>query len=42
MTTPADGSPPIYRFGDLTLDAARRRVTRERKPVELKALDFDL
>ena len=42
MTTPADGLPSIYRFADLTLDAARRRVTRQGQPIELKALDFDL
>ena len=28
MTTPADRLPSIYRFADLTLDVARRRVTR--------------
>ena len=42
MTTPADGLPSIYRFADLTLDVARRRVTRQGQPIELKALDFDL
>jgi TolB-like protein/DNA-binding winged helix-turn-helix (wHTH) protein/Tfp pilus assembly protein PilF len=31
-----------YRFADLTLDAARRSVTRNGEPIELKALDFDL
>ena len=31
-----------YRFADLMLDAARRRVEREGSPIELKALDFDL
>ena len=42
MTTPADGLPSNYRFADLTLDVARRRVTRQGQPIELKALDFDL
>ncbi len=42
MTTPADGLPSNYRFADLTLDVARRCVTRQGKPIELKALDFDL
>jgi TolB-like protein/DNA-binding winged helix-turn-helix (wHTH) protein/tetratricopeptide (TPR) repeat protein len=42
MTTPADAPPSVFRFADLTLDAARRRVTRQGQPVELKALDFDL
>src|SRR6185295_11243279 len=42
MTTPADGNPPNYRFADLTLDVARRSVTRNGQPIELKALDFDL
>jgi len=43
MTTPADGHlPSIYRFADLTLDVARRCVTRQGRPIELKALDFDL
>ena len=28
MTTPADDPPSLYRFADLTLDAARRCVTR--------------
>ena len=41
MTTVAD-SPSTYRFADLNLDAARRRVTRQGQPIELKALDFDL
>ena len=31
-----------YRFADLALDVARRRVTRDGQPIELKALDFDL
>jgi len=34
--------PSVYRFADLTLDVARRSVTRQRTPIELKALDFDL
>ena len=42
MTTPADGNPSNYRFADLTLDVARRSVTRGDQPIELKALDFDL
>jgi TolB-like protein/DNA-binding winged helix-turn-helix (wHTH) protein len=42
MTTPVDGLPSNYRFADLTLDVARRCVTRQSRPVELKALDFDL
>jgi TolB-like protein/DNA-binding winged helix-turn-helix (wHTH) protein len=42
MTNPADGLPSIYRFADLTLDTAQRRVLRDRETVELKALDFDL
>jgi TolB-like protein/DNA-binding winged helix-turn-helix (wHTH) protein len=33
---------PEYRFADLTLDIARRRLTRAGQPIELKALDFDL
>ena len=40
--TPADGLPSIYRFADLTLDVARRRLTRQGQPIELKSLDFDL
>ena len=42
MTPPADGQPSNYRFADLTLDVARRCVTRQGQPIELKALDFDL
>src|ERR1700752_4736477 len=42
MTTPADGQPCNYRFPDLTLDVARRCVTRNGQPIDLKALDFDL
>ena len=42
MTTPADSLPSNYRFADLTLDVARRSVSRQGEPVELKALDFDL
>jgi adenylate cyclase len=42
MTPPADGPPSNYRFADLTLDVARRCVTRQGQPIELKALDFDL
>jgi TolB-like protein/DNA-binding winged helix-turn-helix (wHTH) protein len=42
MTTPAGGLPTRYRFADLTLDTAQRRVTRQGQPIELKALDFDL
>ncbi len=42
MTHPADSSTTIYRFADLTLDTARRRVLRGGGAVELKALDFDL
>ena len=42
MTTSADGAPSNYRFADLTLDVARRCVTRHGQRVELKALDFDL
>src|SRR5262245_52233620 len=41
MTSPAD-VPPGYRFADLTLDVARRSVTRHGDAIELKALDFDL
>ncbi len=42
MTTSADGPSSHYRFADLTLDVARRRVMRHGQPIELKALDFDL
>jgi TolB-like protein/DNA-binding winged helix-turn-helix (wHTH) protein len=42
MAPPADGLPSNYRFADLTLDVARRCVTRQDQPIELKALDFDL
>src|SRR5687768_9428311 len=42
MTTPADAPPSVFRFADLTLDAARRRVARAGQVIELKALDFDL
>ena len=42
MTPSADGQPSNYRFADLTLDVARRCVTRNGQPIELKALDFDL
>src|SRR5262245_19575372 len=41
MTSPAD-VPPGYRFADLTLDVARRCVTRDGEAIELKSLDFDL
>ena len=42
MPAPADSLPFNYRFADLTLDVARRCVTRQGQPIELKALDFDL
>jgi TolB-like protein/DNA-binding winged helix-turn-helix (wHTH) protein/Tfp pilus assembly protein PilF len=42
MITPAAGPQSLYRFADLTLDVARRAVTRSGKAIELKALDFDL
>lgn len=42
MTTSAFDTPVSYRFADLTLDVARRLVARAGKPIELKALDFDL
>jgi TolB-like protein/DNA-binding winged helix-turn-helix (wHTH) protein/Tfp pilus assembly protein PilF len=42
MTAPADPLPSIYRFADLTLDVARRRVTRDGQSIDLRALDFDL
>jgi len=42
MTPPADGLPSKYRFADLTLDVARRAVTRDGRQIDLKALDFDL
>lgn len=43
MTTPSGVQPPSnYRFADLTLDPARRSVTREGQSIELKVLDFDL
>jgi DNA-binding winged helix-turn-helix (wHTH) protein/TolB-like protein len=42
MTTPTHGLPTSYRFADLTLDIARRSLTRHGQPIELKALDFDL
>jgi TolB-like protein/DNA-binding winged helix-turn-helix (wHTH) protein len=42
MTPPSDALPTHYRFGDLTLDTARRSVSRHGQPIELKALDFDL
>jgi TolB-like protein/DNA-binding winged helix-turn-helix (wHTH) protein/Flp pilus assembly protein TadD len=42
MPPPVDSPPSNYRFVDLTLDVARRCVTREGQRVELKALDFDL
>src|SRR5262245_41031489 len=42
MTPPADSQPSNYRFADLTLDVARRCVTRRGQAIELKALDFDL
>ena len=42
MTPPVDGLPSNYRFADLTLDVARRCVTRQGQTIELKALDFDL
>jgi len=40
--TAAGGLPHNYRFADLTLDVARRCVTRQGEAIELKALDFDL
>src|SRR5688572_6450575 len=42
MTSPADDLASNYRFADLTLDVARRCVTRQGQTIELKALDFDL
>jgi TolB-like protein/DNA-binding winged helix-turn-helix (wHTH) protein len=42
MTTPANGTAPCYRFADLTLDVAQRRVIRQGRPIELSALNFDL
>src|SRR5687768_5361045 len=42
MTMSAADRPITYRFADLTLDVARRCVTRDGEPVELKALDYDL
>ena len=42
MTTSAGGLPPTYRFADLTLDAARRCVSRQGRSIELKTLDFEL
>jgi TolB-like protein/DNA-binding winged helix-turn-helix (wHTH) protein len=42
MTMSADDRPVTYRFADLTLDVARRCVTRDGGAVELKALDYDL
>jgi TolB-like protein/DNA-binding winged helix-turn-helix (wHTH) protein len=42
MPPPVDIPPSNYRLSDLTLDVARRSVTREGQRVELKALDFDL
>jgi len=42
MTTQVDNLPVNYRFADLTLDVARRCVTRQGQTIELKALDFDL
>ena len=38
----AAGLPSNYRLADLTLDVARRCVTRDGEAIELKALDFDL
>src|SRR5688572_24535905 len=38
----SDGQSTNYRFADLTLDVARRRLTRDGQPIELKSLDFDL
>jgi len=43
MPNSADTIPPSrYHFADLTLDLARRRVLRQGRPIELKALEFDL
>ena len=42
MAPPTQGEPSNYRFADLTLDVARRSVTRHGDAIELKALDFDL
>ena len=43
MTIPGDALPPShYRFADVTLDVARRSVTRDGQAIELKSLDFDL
>jgi TolB-like protein/DNA-binding winged helix-turn-helix (wHTH) protein len=43
MTIPgAELSRAHYRFADVTLDAARRSVTRAGQAIELKSLDFDL
>ncbi len=42
MIPPVDGPPSNYRLADLTVDVARRCVTRQGQTIELKALDFDL
>jgi TolB-like protein/DNA-binding winged helix-turn-helix (wHTH) protein len=39
--TPAHGTAP-YRFADLTLDVAQRRVMRQGHPIDLTGLNFDL
>ena len=41
MTTPRRHPALVYRFADLTLDVGDARAARGR-PIELKALDFDL
>ena len=42
MAVLEDTSSPCYRFADLTLDAATRRVDRRGRPLEMSPLNFDL
>ena len=42
MTTTTSASQPAYRLADLVVGVAQRRVTRDGRPIELSALNFDL
>jgi DNA-binding response OmpR family regulator len=39
---PAAGAPPVWRFGDVTVDVANRTVVRGARPIQLTRLEFEL
>jgi two-component system, OmpR family, alkaline phosphatase synthesis response regulator PhoP len=38
----ADGAPPVWSFGEITVDVANRTVLRGARPVQLTRLEFEL